>query len=59
MATWNEPTCERCGKPLGPERYLSKWPVCGRCTRDRHAEAVGRQPKRAPKVARGGYHAAK
>ena len=59
MATWNEPICERCGKPLGPEQFLSKWPVCGKCTRDRHAEAVGRRPtERAPKVA-GGYHATK
>jgi hypothetical protein len=32
--------CEGCGKPLGPEAFLSKWPVCGACTRKRHKDVT-------------------
>lgn len=34
--------CEECGKPLGAERFLCAYPVCGACVRKRHARAVGR-----------------
>lgn len=45
--------CEGCGKPLGPEVFLSKWPVCGKCTRKRHKEVTGAalplgSPSKAP-----------
>jgi hypothetical protein len=33
--------CEECGEPLGPEAFLSKWPVCGKCTRKRHKKVTG------------------
>ena len=32
--------CEECGEPLGPEAFLSKWPVCGECTRKRHKKVT-------------------
>lgn len=35
--------CEECGKELGPEAFLSKWPVCGKCTKKRHEKAVGKR----------------
>jgi len=35
--------CEECGKELGPEAFLSKWPVCRKCTKKRHEKAVGRK----------------
>jgi|SRR5579864_940975 len=35
--------CEECGEPLGPEAFLSKWPVCGKCTKKRHEKAVGKR----------------
>lgn len=33
--------CEECGEPLGPEAFLSKWPVCGKCTKKRHQKVTG------------------
>ncbi len=32
--------CESCGKELGPEAFLSKWPVCGDCTKKRHKKVT-------------------
>lgn len=32
--------CEDCGKPLGPEAFLSKWPVCGECTKKKHKKVT-------------------
>jgi len=37
--------CEECGKELGPEAFLSKWPVCGKCTKKRHEKALGKHKK--------------
>jgi len=34
--------CESCGNPLGPEVFLSQHNVCGKCTRKRHFQVVGR-----------------
>ena len=42
--------CEECGEPLGPEVFLSKWPVCGKCTRKRHKKVTGSIGKEAIKV---------
>jgi hypothetical protein len=37
--------CEICGKPLGPEVFLSKYPVCGKCTREQHRRVTkGKSP---------------
>lgn len=38
-----ETKCEECGKELGPEVFLSKHPVCGKCTKKRHEKAVGKK----------------
>ena len=38
-----ETKCEGCGKELGPEVFLSKWPVCRECTKKRHEKAVGKR----------------
>ena len=35
--------CEVCGKRLGAEVFLSKWRVCGKCTRKAHRKATGRR----------------
>lgn len=35
-----ETKCEDCGKPLGPEVFLSKWPICGLCTRKKHKKVT-------------------
>lgn len=35
-----ETKCESCGKELGPEAFLSKWPVCGACTKKRHKKVT-------------------
>ena len=39
--------CEECGEPLGPEAFLSKWPVCGKCTRKRHKQVTNPSSKKA------------
>jgi hypothetical protein len=38
-----ETKCEECGEPLGPEVFLSKHPVCGKCTKKRHEKSVGKR----------------
>lgn len=39
--------CERCNKELSPlEAVLSKYPVCGKCVRERHREALGMSKKK-------------
>jgi hypothetical protein len=40
--------CEGCGKTLGAEVFLSKHPVCGGCTRKRHAEVTGKRVVKKP-----------